>query len=84
MSDIVFDLNRITRGEFRDYTAKINETEDRAEQDRLSAAMIAKTCVSWPFEQKVSVDGYMSLGLKDSLLVDEAFSEAMGEIGEKK
>lgn len=84
---IEIDLNRISRREFVRLTNAIREAllgGDTPTRDELTGEMAALIVNKWPYEQPVSQDGYLSLGLLDSKTVDDALNEAMGIIGKKK
>ena len=81
---IEIDLNRITRREFRGYINTLlaaNENTDEA--DLLTGELIEKVVTSWPFDNPITQDGYMDLGLQDSKSVDEALKAALGFVAEK-
>ena len=81
---IEIDLNRITRREFRGYINTLlaaNENTDEA--DLLTGELIEKLVISWPFDNPITQDGYMDLGLQDSKSVDEALKTALGFVAEK-
>ena len=81
---IDIDLNRITRRQFRGYVnalLAVDETTDEA--DLLTGEIIERVVISWPYEQPISQDGYMDLGLQDSKNVDEALRDALGFVAEK-
>jgi hypothetical protein len=80
--DFVIDLNRITKREFRDYLAGREQAEDKDLYD--AEKLYIKVIMAWPFQQKISVDGYQDLGLMDALRVDDAVSEAMTQLSQKK
>ena len=79
---IEIDLNRISRAWYRDWTERLKTEE--GDKDELSAEIVAKVVVRWPYEQPVSEDGYKNLGLADSIAVDRALSDALESISKKK
>ena len=83
INGITIDLNRITRREFRQWTKRLNQTEDGEERDELTAELAQKIVVRWPYGDVVA-DVYMDLGLGDSQTVDAAILSAMNDYGEKK
>jgi hypothetical protein len=80
--DFVIDLNRITKREFRAYLNGRDQAEDKDIYD--AENLYVKVIMVWPFPQKISVEGYQDLGLMDALRVDDAVSEAMTQLGQKK
>ena len=81
---IEIDLNRITRREFRGYVnalLAVDELTDGA--DLLTGELIEKVIISWPYDNPITQDGYMDLGLQDSKSVDEALKDALGFVAEK-
>ena len=83
MSEIKIDLNRVTRREFREYLVRVKEA-DGIKADELTGALIEKIVISWPYDQPITQEGYLNLGLRDSQEVDEFISGAMSNISEKK
>ena len=83
INGIIIDLNRISRREFRNWTKRLNGTEDGEEKDALTGELVQSIVTRWPFGD-VSSDAYMDLGLGDSQMVDAAILSAMNEFGEKK
>lgn len=83
---IIVDMNRVTRREFRQFRNDLKAIpEDQVEQrEEVMAGFYGKVVVSWPFEVPVSPEGYLSLGMLDARRVDEAVSGAISEISEKK
>lgn len=82
MSKFVIDLNRITKREFRDYLVGREQAKDKDLYD--AEHLYVKVIMTWPFSQKISVEGYQDLGLLDALKVDDAVSEVMVQLGQKK
>lgn len=81
---IVIDLNRITRREFREFIARLIDSDEKTEEaDLLTGELAEKVIISWNYEQPITQDGYMSLGLKDSQDVDKALRTELGLIAEK-
>jgi hypothetical protein len=80
--DFVIDLNRITKREFRAYLVGREEVEDKDLYD--AEHLYVKVIMTWPFPQKISVEGYQDLGLMDALKVDDAVSGAMTQLAQKK
>lgn len=83
INGITIDLNKITRREFRQWTKKLEATEDVEEKDELTGNLAAKIIISWPYGD-VSADAYMDLGMSDSQTVDKALTEALNGLAEKK
>lgn len=81
-TDFVIDLNRITKREFRDYLVGREQADDKDLYDAKN--LYAKVIMAWPFPPKISVEGYQDLGLLDALQVDNAVSEALTQLGQKK
>jgi hypothetical protein len=82
--DIKVDLNQITRREFRKFLADLDSAKDGFERDDLTGALIEKVVVSWPFDEEITKDGYLSLGLADSNRVDALLTDALNGVGKKK
>jgi hypothetical protein len=81
---IEIDLNRVTRREFRGYINSLLAVDELTDEaDLLTGEIISKVIISWPYEQPITQDGYMDLGLQDSKDVDVALKEALGFVAEK-
>jgi hypothetical protein len=83
INGITIDLNRITRREFRQWTKKLDATEDNEERDELTASLAAKVITRWPFGD-ITADTYLDLGMADSQTVDAALTEALTSVAKKK
>jgi len=86
-NQIKIDLNQITRREFHEFLKRIQEAKaggDPLEADRVSGELIERVCISWPFDNPISADGYLDLPMADSLKVDRAFEEATELLAQKK
>ena len=80
---IQFDINRLTRLEFRQVFKKLQAASDGEARDRVTGAILEKVCLSWPFPNPITTDGYLSLGLNDSKIVDNALEWALLDGGQK-
>lgn len=80
---IEIDLNKITRREFRRFTEAVKETEG-LDSDQLTGELIAKVVTHWPYGDDISADAYLDLPLGKSQEVDQALTEALADLGEKK
>lgn len=84
---ILIDANRISRRVFVALTEAIGKAtaEDNAIlRDELTGDLIAAIVIHWPFDKPVSKDSYLDLGLLDSRRVDQAITEFMAGLSEKK
>ncbi len=81
INGIVFDLNRITRREFKRFMADM-EAADPAEAEDLTGEFYERVIVSWPYGD-VSAAVYLELGMMDAQTVDLAFQEAADYLGKK-
>lgn len=82
--DITIDLNKITRREFREFIRAIIEANEFTEEaDLLTGDLASKVITGWPYEQPITQEGYMELGLADSRNVDEALKKSLGLVAEK-
>ena len=79
---IEIDLNRVTRPEFRAYLR--GRENGVADLDAYDAEFMCKVIVSWPYDQPVTPDGYLALGLLDAKAVDDAVMASLGEMQKKK
>lgn len=82
INGIVFDLNRITRREFKRFMADM-EAADPAEAEDLTGEFYERVVVSWPYDDDVSAAVYLELGMMDAQIVDLAFQEAAAYLGKK-
>ena len=81
---IEIDLNRITRRQFRAYVNSLMAADDLTEDaDLLTGDLVSQVVISWPYEQPITQDGYLDLGLQDSKDVDIALKDALGFVAEK-
>lgn len=83
ISGIIFDLNRITRRDYTAFTMGFAEIETLAERDDKTGELVEKIVTAWSFDQPVSKEGYLNLGLEDSTVVDRAIKEAMAYLSER-
>lgn len=83
ISGIIFDLNRITRRDYTAFTMEFSQVETLVERDEKTGELAEKIIVSWPFDQPVSKEGYLNLGLADSTVIDRAIKEAMAYLSER-
>ena len=83
INNIVIDLNRITRREFRQWTKQLEATEEGELRDELTGKIAEKVIVSWPYGD-ISADNYLDLGMADSQMVDVALTEAFSGLSQKK
>ena len=83
---ILVDLNRVTRREFREFRAKLAKIkeEDIDARESIVADFYVKVISEWPYTDEITADNYLSLGLLDSQRVDEAVTEAVNALTEKK
>jgi hypothetical protein len=78
----VIDLNRITKREFHDYLTGRERADNKDLYD--AEKLYPKVIMTWPFPQKISVEGYQELGLLDAMKVDSVVSDALIQISQKK
>jgi hypothetical protein len=78
----VIDLNRITKREFHAYLAGRDQAENKDLYD--AENLYVKVIMIWPFPGKISVESYLDLGLEDAIKVDDAVSEALIQLTQKK
>jgi len=83
MADIKIDLNKITRREFRAFTAALTEAKNGIATDELTADIVAKVITDWPYGD-VTADAYLDMPLEQSLEVDQALSDAFEFVSKKK
>lgn len=76
---IGIDLNRITRGEFGALMAKPGARLSLED----TATIVARVVTEWPFEQKISEEGFKALGLVDSREVEDVVTGALDELAKK-
>jgi hypothetical protein len=81
-SGFVIDLNRITKRQFRDYLAGREQADNKDLYD--AEYLYVHVIVKWPFDMPISLESYQDLGLMDALKVDNAVSEALTQLGQKK
>lgn len=84
---ITIDANRISRRKFVDLTSAIqraSDADDATLRDELTGEIVEKIVTYWPFENPITQDGYLDLGLMDSRRVDNAIMEFMQGLGQKK
>ena len=83
-SQIVVDLNKITRRQFREFRQELEKAGDDTEAREIALAdFYVKVIDTWPYGE-ISTDAYFNLGLLDAREVDEAVNNAINIIGEKK
>jgi len=78
----VIDLNRITKREFHAYLAGREQAENKDLYD--AEHLYVKVIMRWPFQQTISVESYLDLGLAEAIEVDDAVSEALVQLTQKK
>lgn len=90
---ILIDGNRITKPEYLRIIASLTETEakgadasmdDVMKRQEFTGELAGKIIVHWPFDAPISKDGYLALGLLDSMRVDQALTEFCLSLAEKK
>lgn len=84
---ITIDANLISRRKFVQITSAIGKAvaeDDAVTRDELSGELVELIVKAWPFGTIISKDAYLDLGLIDSQRVDNAVSEFMRGLGEKK
>lgn len=84
---ITIDANLISRRKFVQITSAISKAvadDDAVTRDELSGELVELIVKAWPYGAVISKDAYLDLGLIDSRRVDEAISEFMRGLGEKK
>lgn len=93
------DLDRMRRSELRVFLRDLiridaelsqdNLTLDQRagfeeQQENLTAWLVEKIVVSWPFPQPVSKEGYLTLSLADAVTADEALIKALAWLSEQR
>lgn len=84
MAEIKIDLNRITRREFRAFTAALSEASTGIATDELTGDIVEKVVTAWPYDVPISAEAYLDLPLQASLEVDRALSDAFEFVAKKK
>jgi len=84
-SQIVVDLNQITRRQFREFRQALGMAgEDTEAREAALAEFYVQVITSWPYGDAITTEVYFDLGLLDAREVDEAVNNAINIIGEKK
>jgi hypothetical protein len=80
------DMNRISRREFRAFMARLEAASDKPEErDILSGDLVEMVVTVWPFDGiPITREGYLDLGLEDGKRCDDAVTQAMDMLHQKK
>lgn len=78
----IINLNGLTRKDYIAWRLGRAAAEDKDTFD--AEHLLAKVIIEWPYEQPVSLEGYLSLGFADSLIVDNMVSEAVDNLTGKE
>ena len=83
MAEIKVNLNRITRAQFFDFIARLQNTKDTNGAANATGELVELVIEDWPYEQPITPEGYNALGMLDAIEVDNALTDAMGELASK-
>jgi len=79
-SEFKFDLNRVKYREILEFGRRDPNAPADPKTEKRSREIIARCLVEWPFDAEISEEALLDLGLRDYLMLQQAFNKAIEEL----